>query len=71
VQFCVSLGAIRQDMESEILCSRLELVGLRLIVGIDNCLPQLQPSLVRRLQELEDRQQELERILLLLRTISQ
>jgi hypothetical protein len=62
---------MRQDMESEILCNRLELLGLRSIVCTDNCLPQLQPSLARRLQAQEVRQQELERNLLLLRTTSQ
>ena len=63
----LTFGTVRQDLEAERRCNSLELIGLRPLVNEGSCHPKLQQRLENRLEDLESRQRELERIRALLR----
>ncbi|OUW26387.1 MAG: hypothetical protein CBD29_06970 [Synechococcus sp. TMED169] len=63
----LTFGTVRQDLEAERRRNSLELIGLRPLVNEGSCHPKLQQRLENRLEDLESRQRELERIRALLR----
>ena len=63
----LTFGTVRQDLEAERRRNSLELIGLRPLVNEGSCHPKLQQRLETRLEDLESRQRELERIRALLR----
>ena len=58
----LTFGTVRQDLEAERRRNSLELIGLRPLVNEGSCHPKLQQRLENRLEDLESRQRELERI---------
>ena len=67
----LSLGTMRQDLESERRRNALELIGLRSLLQEGRCHPKLHERLQLRFEDLESRQRELGRIRDLLRCTSQ
>ena len=63
----LTFGTVRQDLEAERRRNSLELIRLRPLVNEGSCHPKLQQRLENRLEDLESRQRELERIRALLR----